>query len=63
MSTPSFERAVAAGATVERPVADQFHGNRMGWVRDPFGHRWTLSTPIAGFDRAAYVTAQQGTGL
>ena len=59
----SFERAVAAGATIERPVADQFHGNRMGWVRDPFGHRWTLSTPIAGFDRAGYAKAASDDGF
>ncbi len=58
----SFARAVAAGATVVRPVADQFHGNRMGWVADPFGHRWTLSTPIAGFDRAEYAQASRDEG-
>jgi uncharacterized glyoxalase superfamily protein PhnB len=58
----SFARAVAAGAIIERPVADQFHGNRMGWVRDPFGHRWTLSTPIAHFDRAGYATASKQEG-
>ena len=59
----AFERAVGAGATIDRPVADQFHGNRMGSLRDPFGHRWTLSTPIAGFDRADYVTGRQGSRL
>jgi uncharacterized glyoxalase superfamily protein PhnB len=61
----SFERAVAAGATIERPVGDQFHGNRMGSVRDPFGHRWTLSTPIAAFDSADYgrVAQQEGYEL
>jgi uncharacterized glyoxalase superfamily protein PhnB len=61
----SFERAIAAGATVDRPVADQFHGNRMGSLRDPFGHRWTLSMPIAGFDRAEYakVAEQEGYEL
>ena len=59
----SFAHAVAAGATVERPVADQFHGNRMGWVRDPFGHRWTLSTPIADFDRAEYARAGREAGF
>jgi PhnB protein len=37
------ERAVAAGATLLRPVADQFHGNRSGMVVDPFGHSWFLS--------------------
>lgn len=59
----SFARAVAAGATIERPVADQFHGNRMGWVRDPFGHRWTLSTPIAGFHHADYVKGGREAGF
>lgn len=39
-----FARAVAAGATVERPLADQFYGDRSGTVVDPFGHKWTLST-------------------
>jgi uncharacterized glyoxalase superfamily protein PhnB len=58
----SFERAVAAGAAVIRPVADQFHGNRMGWLTDPFGHRWTLSTPIAGFDRAEYARVSREEG-
>ncbi len=61
----SFERAVAAGAIVERPVADQFHGNRTGWVRDPFGHRWCLSTPIAEFVDAEYgkVAREEGYEL
>ncbi|MGO9591337.1 MAG: VOC family protein [Candidatus Acidiferrales bacterium] len=37
-------QAVAAGATVVRPVADQFYGDRSGQFRDPFGYMWTLST-------------------
>jgi len=37
-------RAVAAGATVVRPVADQFYGDRSGQFRDPFGYTWVLST-------------------
>jgi len=41
-----FQRAVAAGATVKRPVKDQFYGDRSGTVEDPFGHLWTLSTHI-----------------
>ena len=40
----AFEQAVAAGATAERPVEDQFWGDRMGTVVDPFGHRWSLAT-------------------
>jgi len=38
------ERAVAAGASVERPVTDQPDGRRGGWVVDPFGHRWNLTS-------------------
>ena len=30
--------------TVDKPVADQFWGDRMGTVVDPFGHKWTLGT-------------------
>jgi len=38
------ERALAAGAEVEMPVAEMFWGERYGVVRDPFGHRWALCT-------------------
>jgi PhnB protein len=38
--------AVAAGAQVERPVQDQFYGDRSGTITDPFGHRWTVATHI-----------------
>jgi PhnB protein len=41
-----FDQAVAAGATVERAVADQAYGERSGWLVDPFGHRWSVSTRI-----------------
>lgn len=37
-------RAVAAGATLLMPVADQFWGDRMGTVSDPFGHKWSIAT-------------------
>ena len=39
-----FTQAVAAGATVQRPVADQFYGDRTGGVTDPFGHVWYIAT-------------------
>jgi PhnB protein len=39
-----FKQAVAAGAKVERPVQDQFYGDRSGSVIDPFGHKWHLAT-------------------
>jgi PhnB protein len=37
-----FEQAVAAGATVVRPLQNQFYGERSATVRDPFGHEWLL---------------------
>ncbi len=39
-----FSQAVAAGAKVVRPVADQFYGDRSGGVTDPFGHVWYMAT-------------------
>jgi uncharacterized glyoxalase superfamily protein PhnB/predicted enzyme related to lactoylglutathione lyase len=42
----TFAHAVELGATVDRPVADQFHGARAGWLRDPFGHRWNVGTAL-----------------
>jgi PhnB protein len=39
-----FNQAVAAGATVLRPVKDQFYGDRSGTLVDPFGHVWTIGT-------------------
>ena len=37
-------RAVAAGAELTRPVADQFYGDRTGGVTNPFGHAWFIAT-------------------
>jgi PhnB protein len=42
----AFARALGAGGTEERPPEDQFWGDRMGTLLDPFGHRWTLATHI-----------------
>ena len=38
------KRAVAAGAKLTRPVADQFYGDRTGTIEDPFGHTWHIAT-------------------
>jgi PhnB protein len=40
-----FERACAAGATVIRPLNNEFYG-RAGKVRDPFGHTWGIVGPL-----------------
>ncbi len=39
-----YERAVAAGCEVIDRIADMFWGDRMGKVKDPFGHAWVFAT-------------------
>jgi len=39
-----FAKALKAGAKVERPVEDQFYGDRGGTLIDPFGHKWMIAT-------------------
>lgn len=40
------DRAVAAGATLKRPPKDEFWGDRMGTIVDPFGHVWLIATHV-----------------
>jgi PhnB protein len=39
-----FNQAVSEGATVLKPVNDQFYGDRSGYLKDPFGHLWSIAT-------------------
>jgi PhnB protein len=39
-----MDRAVQAGAKVTMAIADQFWGDRIGGVTDPYGHQWVLAT-------------------
>ena len=41
-----FAAAIAAGATVEMPLDNQFWGDRYGKLADPFGHKWSIATHI-----------------
>ena len=41
-----FNQAVAAGAKVLMPLADQFWGDRYGKLADPFGHEWAIATHL-----------------
>ncbi|WP_433438060.1 VOC family protein [Nonomuraea sp. CA-141351] len=38
------EQAIEAGAEIEQPVREMFWGERYGVLRDPFGHRWAVTT-------------------
>jgi PhnB protein len=40
------KKAIDAGAKLERPIQDQFYGDRSGTLQDPFGHVWTVATHI-----------------
>jgi PhnB protein len=40
------KKAVDAGATLLRPVEQQFYGDRSGAIQDPFGHIWSISTHV-----------------
>jgi PhnB protein len=42
----TVKTALAAGAKVVRPVENQFYGDRMGTIEDPFGHRWYVATHV-----------------
>ncbi len=41
-----WERAVRAGATIKMPIQDAFWGDRYGQLADPFGHCWSISSPL-----------------
>jgi len=40
----AFKTAIDAGAKQLRPLENQFWGDRMGSLTDPFGHQWSLAT-------------------
>jgi uncharacterized glyoxalase superfamily protein PhnB len=42
----TYALAVARGADGDRPPVDEFYGARAGWFTDPFGHRWSVNTPL-----------------
>lgn len=41
-----WNRAMLAGAVPVFPLDDQFWGDRYGQLRDPFGHSWSIGSPI-----------------
>lgn len=41
-----WKQAMDAGAKIKRPLDNQFYGDRLGTLVDPFGHTWHLSSHI-----------------
>jgi len=39
-----FKQAIAAGGVEQKPLQDQFYGDRSGSLKDPFGHQWHVAT-------------------
>lgn len=62
----AYQRALDAGAKADKPIRDEFWGDRMGSVIDPFGHKWALATHVEDVPpeemekRMAAWTEQQG---
>jgi PhnB protein len=42
----AFRKAIDAGGTAKMPVENQFWGDRMGTLTDPFGHSWSIATHV-----------------
>ena len=42
----AFKKALAVGGTEKMPVENQFWGDRMGTLTDPFGHKWSIATHV-----------------
>jgi len=46
----AYDKAVKAGAKADRPLKNEFWGDRIGTVIDPFGHKWSLATHVEEVD-------------
>jgi PhnB protein len=46
----TYADAIKAGAREAMPVGNQFWGDRMGKVIDPFGHHWLIATHMEDVD-------------
>jgi PhnB protein len=57
----AVQRALAAGAKLQRPVKNHYYGDRSGTLLDPFGHQWTLATRLEDLTRQEI--AQRAAGL
>ena len=42
----AFKTAIDAGGKQTMAVENQFWGDRMGTLTDPFGHKWSLATHV-----------------
>jgi PhnB protein len=57
-----FKQALGAGCTEEMALEDQFWGDRMGKVRDPFGHCWMIASHVWVYSQEEMQTAMEKMG-
>ena len=57
----AWAKAVAAGAIVTMPLADQFWGDRYGQLKDPFGHKWSMAQTKASLTKSEIEEAAKGS--
>lgn len=50
----TFANAINAGAKETMPPTNQFWGDRMGAIADPFGHLWLIATHVEDVDPSEY---------
>ena len=62
-STRAFKQAIDAGATEAKALEDQFWGDRMGTLTDPFGHQWSLATHVEDVPEEEIGTALRGVSV
>jgi PhnB protein len=56
-------KALAAGAKVQRPLTDQFYGDRSGTLEDPFGHVWYVATHKEDLTKAQVRRRMEAMGM
>ncbi|HUB19270.1 MAG TPA: VOC family protein [Acidobacteriaceae bacterium] len=57
-----YRKAIAAGATSLREPRDEFYGDRMAGVKDPFGFQWWMATHIKDVSEEEMKAAMAGQG-
>ena len=55
----AFKKAIDAGGTQTMPVQNQFWGDRMGSLTDPFGHKWSIATHVEDVPAEEYPARMQ----
>ena len=55
----TYRQTVAAGAKSLREPADQFYGDRIAGVLDPFGYKWWIGTHIKDVSKEELETGTQ----